>query len=1029
MPALNNALSAVALTVAALSPSLHAQSTSWVRDSAPGAPAARSGHALCTDTLLQDVVLFGGQGVTLLGDTWRLHAGAWQQVAVGAGPTARAGHAMAYDAAHQRVVLFGGDDGAPTGDTWSWDGTSWTELAIAGPSPRAGHAMAYDAARQRVVLFGGSAAPGTALADTWEFDGFGWTQAVTAGGPVARDGHAMVFAGGQVLLYGGRSPAIGPVADSWRWSGTLWQPVLTAHFPPARREHAMARDGAGRVVLFGGLDTVQRADTWRFDGVDWTQLAPVGAPPSPRSEAALADGVLAGPLLFGGENGGLLRDSWSLFDAAMPYGQGCGSPALGFVPDPTAPPLLGQLAGATITNAPTVAAGVMMGWSRDLFGPFPLPLSLDGFGMTGCELLQSAEIVGLGASVLTPTSLSFQFPIPNAPHLIGVEVFVQAYGYAPGANPAQLIVSNAIDWALAAPLAGQFSIVEPFDTADQFDAAASGGLWFGGTGTFGRIGGDGRHGAFDLALATATGTQIDGRDLYVIDCDHTVIPADRTIDGLEAVVTDGRFFFSTMTVPADAHVRFVGSSPAVLNVVGRLSVAGVLDVGGESQVATPASTQATGQPGAAGGAFGGRGGAGGNRCLGTGAQPSYSGQDGEDGRLPAGHAYAFSTVGTGGKGSALFPASGLNADMLFALNPVPTTPLSYALSTVAGGGGGGGGWTAGHPGAVDAVLQGGAPLPNQASFMGPMTAASSQAALFPLPAGAKSSLHFLISGAGGGGAASNSTLAINLARQWAPGSGGGGGGGAMALRAGTQLLLDASGALLANGGSAANRVGPAAGPQPAPGGGGAGGSIVLQCDGATSLPGLIDVRGGDGGLLSVIGGGGLPPGGGQVDAHGGDGGDGFVHFERTFQPSLFDLPNVLPSVSTQHLGPLVELDPLVAMQSTWYATGSDRPVDYRRYELVANVSGVITTFSDDPAVAPMAATVGAPVRARFQAARLDLVTGEVLEVGPWREFVGNRPGHIGIAAEGFNAFRFQLVLDRAVATQVAIDEVRVVYGQ
>ncbi|MCB9876935.1 MAG: hypothetical protein H6835_04950 [Planctomycetes bacterium] len=1012
----------------AFSPVLLTQTTSWVREAAPGAPPARSGHALCTDQFHHDVVLFGGEGVGLLGDTWRLHAGTWQLAAPGSGPSPRRDHAMAYDAARQRVVLFGGDDGAPTADTWLWDGTSWSQLVIAGPSPRAGHAMAYDATRQRVVLFGGSGAPGTMLADTWEFDGTAWTQVVTAGGPVARDGHAMTFATGQVLLFGGRNPTLGNIADTWRWSGTAWLPVVTAHFPPARREHAMARDGAGRVVLFGGFDTQQRGDTWRYDGVDWSQLQPVGAPPSPRVAAAMADGELRGPAMFGGENGGLLRDAWTLHDSAMPYGQGCGSPALGFVPDPAAPPQLGQLASATVTNAPIAATAVMMGWSREFFGAFPLPLSLSGFGLTGCELLQSADLLGLGVSVLTPTSLSFGFVIPNAPQLVGVDVFVQAYAFAPGANPAQLIVSNAIDWSVSAPLSGTFSIVEPFDTADQFDASASGGTWGGGLGMFGRIGGDGRHGAFDLALATDTGTQIDGRELYLIDCDNTSIPASSTLDGQAALVTDGRFFFSTMTVPADAHVRFVGTSPAVLNVVGRIAVSGVLDVAGRSHAAVPATTQLNGQPGAAGGAFGGRGGDGGDKCLGVGpGSGQFAGHDGEDCHVPAGHAYAASAIGTGGRGSALFPASGLNSDMLFATSPPPTVPLHYALSAVAGGAGGSM-WTSGAGGAVTSVEQNGVPLPNQASFMGPATSAGAPMVLFPQP-GPQSSQHFLVSGAGGGGAASNTTLALALARQWAPGSGGGGGGGAMALRAGTQLFVHVGGALLANGGSAADRIGTSAGPQPAPGGGGSGGSIVLQCDGATDLAGLIDVRGGQGGFFRVTGGGGLAPGGGTVEIHGGDGGAGFVRFERTFAPLLFELASMQPPATVQNLSSLIELDPLVAMRSQFYSTGTDLPVDYRRYELVALVNGVATTFSDDPAVAPMAATVGAPVRAMFQAARIEPGSGEVIELGPWREFVGNRPGRIGIAAEGFNAFRFQVVLDRTIATQVAVDQLTVVYEQ
>src|SRR5207249_4266269 len=71
------------------------------------------------------------------------------------GPAVRYFHAMACDGARGRVVLFGGRGPLVLGDTWEWDGSAWTLRSSSGPEPRLGHAMAYDADRGRVVLFGG----------------------------------------------------------------------------------------------------------------------------------------------------------------------------------------------------------------------------------------------------------------------------------------------------------------------------------------------------------------------------------------------------------------------------------------------------------------------------------------------------------------------------------------------------------------------------------------------------------------------------------------------------------------------------------------------------------------------------------------------------------------------------------------------------------------------------------------------------------------------------------------------------------
>ena len=235
-----------------------------------------------------------------------------------------------------------------------------------------------------------------------------------------------------------------------------------------------------------------------------------------------------------------------------------------------------------------------------------------------------------------------------------------------------------------------FEIEEDFADNLQLDADASAGDWGGSEAVFSEIGGDGRHGEFSVDLAFDTNTTTpEGRRIYELNCDQTIIPPTNTTTGSAIAVTDGRFFFSTMVLPADARLRFVGNSPPVITVAGRLDIQGEIEVMGLSIEVAQVANASFGQDGAPGGIFAGAGGGGGNRCAGVGSGTGeFDGQDGEDARLVAGHAYLASASGTGGRGSALYPTSGMSSDQQFGSDP-PTPGLFYCLSANSGGGGGG----------------------------------------------------------------------------------------------------------------------------------------------------------------------------------------------------------------------------------------------------------------------------------------------------------------------------------------------------
>jgi hypothetical protein len=639
---------------------------------------------------------------------------------------------------------------------------------------------------------------------------------------------------------------------------------------------------------------------------------------------------------------------------------------------------------------------------------------------------------GRGISILT-----FR-PVQQLPGNVCVEVNVTDGVTDLSGKPAQPQVFTFK--TVVVPLV-EASITENFDDDTFLDAEASAAQWGGGVATFLAIGGDGSHGAFTLAppFATDTNTFVEGRRVWEVSTDLAVIPASQTTTGNPIPVSDGRFFFTTMVVPSDVRVRFVGSRPPQITVAGRLDVLGHIDVSGQSNTTMPANptlpTQPQFQPGAAGGAGAGRGGNGGAKISiaqsgtgGAGANASNQGANGEDARMLAGHAYFSSTVGSGGRGSSVFPASGLNANLYYG---GPTTTVVYTPSASAGGGGGG---LLNQGGNGQVISNNHGTPPPLTSQMGPPAPGGSAVQLFPFPPSGglqRASQHFLVGGSGGGGSASHAALALGLvasADKWVPGAGGGGGGGAIALRAGNSLRLGPASRVLAAGGSAANSpAGISAGAQTAPAGGGSGGSVVLQSGRIVDISGLIDVRGGNGGTFNRSSNPATPPNGATVQIAGGNGSPGFVRLEAPIQPPLSQLASMQPAATAQNVGTLGERDALVECTSRFYSTQLIFGPEYARYEIRGTIDGVPFVLSDDPAVATQEAREGAPVRALWQGARLDLSTSNVLEFGPWRTSVRSSSSQTGIASDGLNGFRFRLFADYTLGTAITVDSVIVVY--
>lgn len=450
----------VGLVIVSLATTLAAQvPPSWTPVPTTGVPA-RYRHALAYDSQRGRTVLFGGSGnVGLLGDTWEWNGTAWLPQLFASGPQARQFHAMVYDAQRGRTVMFGGNDGSGLqfGDTWEWNGSMWSLMSTTGPSPRNNHAMAYDSQRGRTVLFSGLLNSGAG--DTWEWDGSAWTQ-VANSGPGSRTSHAMAYdtQRARTVMFGGGTGG-GRLADTWEWNGTSWASPSSGSHPGARQGHGMAFDSQRqRTVLFGGSGyngttvLAHLRDTWEWDGTSWVHKADSG--PTIRESLAMAyDGQRGKTVMHGGNSNGLIcGDAWEWdgrsSSTATTFGIGCGNPALTLSPVANSRPTINSTVSVSLANIPASLAFVTIGWSRTTYGPFTLPLTLAGYGLPSCDLLQSCELGAQPTASVGNGNATYSLALPNWSGLIGLRLNLQGWAPAPGVNQAGVIVSNGVEWGI-----------------------------------------------------------------------------------------------------------------------------------------------------------------------------------------------------------------------------------------------------------------------------------------------------------------------------------------------------------------------------------------------------------------------------------------------------------------------------------------------------------------------------------------------------------------------------------------------------
>ena len=423
----------------------------WTKLNPKTSPPVRSGHGLAFQLVGAKTLLFGGVGQRgSLNDTWEWSAGNWTRRTPKTSPSPRQQFAMSYDLRRRVVVLYGG---AYFDDTWEWNGNDWTQRVVTpNPGKRCCHFMAYDIKRGKTVLFGGY--DGRFRNDTWEWDGTRWTKLAPKNSPSARCCASMVYdsARGVCVLFGGGVGA----ADSnetWEWNGVDWTKRTPPLSPSARRSSQMAYDTArARTVLFGGGTgsggSTRFNDTWEWDGETWTERKPTTRP-SVRFIHAVGAGLANQPvMLFGGLTTGNARqgDTWvysTKNDATFSgYGAGCrgsaGVPKLSNI----GLPWIGQRMTIQLSSLPSKgAAALLFGGSRTKWGPFTLPLKLDGIGATGCSLFASPDLLFPGA--VSGGRVGFTLVIPGVPALTGVNFYTQGFALDATANRFGATLSNA----------------------------------------------------------------------------------------------------------------------------------------------------------------------------------------------------------------------------------------------------------------------------------------------------------------------------------------------------------------------------------------------------------------------------------------------------------------------------------------------------------------------------------------------------------------------------------------------------------
>ena len=343
---------------------------------APGTPPPLYEPAMAFDPASGQLLMFGGSGSRMYGDTWIWASGSWHQLHPAHHPEDRRGAAMVYDPVSRRLILSGGteftagDLGKPLNsggknafvvfdDTWAWDGADWQELQRDPPKPLGSIGilpdplLAYDSTTQsllRDALCSNDCHASHTRLSRWNRQLNRWDRlpagsvmpqneagqsdvipaALHSGRPVFNPNgnwgpsRAIIGTATGLLYVGQEASGSGARAETWSLANGAWHRLAAPGYDRSTLPSPLLSHTASAAVLM--LDGF--GETWTSDGSTWTRLG--GGSPGSRAGAGMAfDGLTGQVVLFGGVAtgaGGIYADTWAWKDGTWQHAAGPTAP-------------------------------------------------------------------------------------------------------------------------------------------------------------------------------------------------------------------------------------------------------------------------------------------------------------------------------------------------------------------------------------------------------------------------------------------------------------------------------------------------------------------------------------------------------------------------------------------------------------------------------------------------------------------------------------------------------------------------------